>query len=516
MKFFLKMLRYYKNINTKNIFAFYYINIFIDINYMNISEATIQRFKEKNIILPTFSELENPHTIPENIIEELNKIDPDIPHPLNLFRIHWYNSANRSTFEDTPEYIILPESLTGVKAPILVALGKNFPMIKAHKVLAAYGCLAPRLVNGKFDPTINKALWPSTGNYCRGGIAVSRIMGCRGVAILPEEMSKERFDWLEKWSIDPSDIIKTKGSESNVKEIYDKCNELKGEANNVIFNQFCEFGNVHVHYSITGKALGEIFNHYKKLFQNTKLFAFVSGTGSAGTISAGDRLKDDYACSKIVCVESVECPTLLYNGFGEHNIQGIGDKHVPYIHNVMNTDFVAGVTDAATNSLLYLFNHEKGQEYLQKRKIPKKLIEQLSSLGYSGIANILAAIKLAKYHNLDENQAIITVATDSSEMYTSDRSMIAEKYFQNNFDEVMAAETFGRYVLGLGIDHLQELSHYDKKRIFNLGYYTWVEQQNVSVEEFNKRADPEFWKNLRSEIKEWDKKIINFNKLVNS
>jgi len=484
---------------------------------MNITDTTLERFRERQIVLPTFSQLENPNTTPTSVIKALDKISPDEAHPLNLFRIHWYNDKSRTSLVDTPEYIVLPESLTGVKAPILVALGKNFPLIRAHKVLAAYGCLAPRLVDGTFDPTSNKALWPSTGNYCRGGVAVSRIMGCRGLAILPEKMSRERFDWLEHWVADPSDIIRTKGSESNVKEIYDKCAELKQESANIIFNQFCEFGNVHVHYSVTGKALGHIFNNYKESNKSAKLFAFVAATVSAGTLSAGDRLKDDYGCSKIACVEAIECPTLLHNGFGEHNIQGIGDKHVPYIHNVMNTDFVVGVTEAATNTLMYLFNHEEGREYLKNyRKVPAETVDQLSSLGYSGICNILAAIKLAKYHNLDETQAIMTVATDSAEMYKSDYPMILETYFNNKFDIVAAAETYGRYMLGITHDHLQELSYYDKKRIFNLGYYTWVEQQNVPVEEFNKRADPKFWKNMRTEIKDWDEKITKFNEQVSA
>ena len=483
---------------------------------MNVADSTLERFRERKIILPTFSQLENPDTIPSHIIEELKEISPDEAHPLNLFRIHWYNDKTRASLVSTPEYIVLPESLTGVKAPIIVALGKNFPMIKAHKVLAAYGCLAPRLVDGTFNPTSNKALWPSTGNYCRGGVAVSRIMDCRGLAILPEKMSRERFDWLEKWATDPADIIRTEGSESNVKEIYDKCAELREDPANIIFNQFCEFGNVHVHYSVTGKALGHVFNHYKESAESASLFAFVAATGSAGTLSAGDRLKDDYGCSKIACVEAVECPTLLHNGFGEHNIQGIGDKHVPYIHNVMNMDFVVGVSEAATNTLMYLFNHDEGREYLKNhRKVPAETVDQLSSLGYSGICNVLAAIKLAKYYNLDETQAIMTVATDSAEMYHSDYPMILSKYFNDKFDTVAAAETYGQYMLGIAADHLQELSYYDKKRIFNLGYYTWVEQQNVPVEEFNKREDPKFWKNLRLEIKEWDEKIINFNRRVN-
>ena len=121
---------------------------------------------------------------------QLADVDPDEPHPLNLFRMHWYNAADRRGMVSVPGHIVLPEALTGVKAKVVVMLGERFPMITAHKVLAAYACLAPRLVHGEFDPTHNKAVWPSTGNYCRGGVAVSRIMGCRGVAILPEEISQ--------------------------------------------------------------------------------------------------------------------------------------------------------------------------------------------------------------------------------------------------------------------------------------------------------------------------------------
>lgn len=312
-----------------------------------------------------------------------------------------------------PGHVVLPRSLTGVEAPIVVALGERFPMITAHKVLAAYGCLAPRLVTGQFDPTGHKALWPSTGNYCRGGVAVSRILGCRGVAILPENMSRERFHWLEQWVSDASDIIRTPGSESNVKEIYDECARLDADPHNIIFNQFCEFGNALAHYRMTGRALGHVFETLRAQNPSLRMAAFTSATGSAGTLAAGDRLKEDFG-AKIVAVEALECPTLLYNGFGEHNIQGIGDKHVPYVHNVFNTDLVVAISDAATDSLGYLFNHPEGKRYLTERRgVPAEVVEGLASFGFSGIANVLAAVKTAKELDLGPNDAIVTVATDN-------------------------------------------------------------------------------------------------------
>ena len=189
-------------------------------------ERTVGRFREAGVALPTFGELADPTTIPQQVHDALATVDPDAAHPLNLFRVHWYNDPDRRAVVPVPEHVVLPSALTGVEARIVVALGDRFPMIGAHKVLAAYGCLVPEVVTGAFDPTTHRAVWPSTGNYCRGGVAISRIMGCRGVAVLPEGMSRERFEWLERWVADPADIIRTPGVESNVREIYDECKRL--------------------------------------------------------------------------------------------------------------------------------------------------------------------------------------------------------------------------------------------------------------------------------------------------
>lgn len=477
----------------------------------DVLARTVARFRENGIALPTFAELEDPTQVPQAVRDRLASIAPDAADPLNLYRIHWYNQADRKGLSAIPGHVVLPTSLTGVQAPIVVALGERFPMIAAHKVLAAYGCLAPRVITGQFDPTRNKAIWPSTGNYCRGGVAVSRIMGCRGVAILPEEMSQERFDWLDAWVSDPSDVIKTPGSESNVKEIYDKCAELNTVPDNVIFNQFCEFGNALVHFTATGRALGHIYESLRDVQPNLECYGYVSATGSAGTLAAGDRLKDDYG-ARIIAVEAAECPTLLNNGFGAHNIQGIGDKHVPYVHNVFNTDYVAGVSDAATDSLFYLFGSEVGRRYLAERRgVPQAILDSLGSFGFSGIANVLAAIKVAKYHDLGPDQALFTVATDGAAMYGTEKRKILDQRFAGRFDAVDAAQVFGQHMLGQATDNLQELSYKDKLRIFNLGYFTWVEQQGVSLEDFNARKDQSFWRGLRRLVPEWNRMIDAFN-----
>jgi cysteine synthase len=476
-----------------------------------IYRRSVDRFREAGIVLPTFAQLAEPSSIPAAVKAGLGSVDPDDAHPLNLFRVHWYDDAGRTGSVDVPEHVVLPPELTGVDARIVVALGDRFPMIRAHKVLAAYGCLAPRVVTGQFDPTTHRAVWPSTGNYCRGGVAISRVMGSRGVAVLPEGMSRERFDWLERWVADPQDIVRTPGTESNVKEIYDACKRLEEDPANVVFNQFAEFGNHLVHHLVTGRALERLFEHLTASEPDLRLRAFVSATGSAGTIAAGDHLKDLFG-SMTVAVEALECPTMLENGFGEHDIQGIGDKHIPLIHNVMATDVVTAVSDQATDRLDVVCNSGAGRRYLaDRRKVPTETLEALSSLGLSSLCNVLAAIKVAKHFGLGPDEVILTVATDGASLYGSVRERTVSTRFGGTFDEVAAAETVGQHLLGQTDDHLLELTHVDRTRIFNLGYFTWVEQQGVSLEDFVARRDPAFWVGLRDLVPAWDAMIEEFN-----
>ena len=476
-----------------------------------VLERTAARLGQAGVLLPTIAQLKDPTTIPAAIRAGLADIDPDAANALNLFRVHWFNSSDRKSFVALPDYVELPSELTGVKARIVLALGNRFPMIAAHKVLPAYGCLVPRLVTGQFDPVRDRAVWPSTGNYCRGGVAISRILGCRGTAVLPENMSRERFDWLDRWVGDPSDIVRTPGSESNVKEIYDTCAALDRDPTNIIFNQFCEFGNYLIHRVCTGAAMEKLFVALRQGNRGAKLAAFVSASGSSGTLAAGDHLKEKFG-ARIVAVEAVECPTLLYNGFGEHNIQGIGDKHVPYIHNVMNTDVVTGVSDQVTDTLMVLFNTEVGRKYLiERRGIDAGLVAQLANFGLSSLCNMLAAIKTAKYFDLGPDDVILTVATDGAAMYGSEIDKAVVRYFGNRFDAVAAGETWGRALAGAGTDHLIETTQIDRRRMFNLGYFTWVEQQGVSLDEFSARAKQSFWDGLLDLVPAWDAMIAEFN-----
>ncbi|MGD9795113.1 MAG: pyridoxal-5'-phosphate-dependent protein subunit beta [Acidimicrobiia bacterium] len=489
-----------------------------DLHDQGAYDNAIRRFREQGIVLPTFGQLKDPATIGDEVQASLASVPRMAPDARNLFRVHWHNSLAGDAPSRTalPDHVVLPPELTGVHAPIVVLFGDRFPMITAHKVLAAYACLVPRLITGRFDPTVHRAIWPSTGNYARGGVAISRIMGCRGVAVLPEGMSKERFDWLDEWVGDPSDIIRTVGTESNVKEIYDACNELALTDTNVILNQFSEFANYLGHVHITGSAFGRVFESYLADNPGASLRAFVSATGSAGTIGAGDWLKHTYG-SKIVAVEALECPTMLENGFGEHNIQGIGDKHIPLIHNVMNTDVVVGISDTSTDELDVVFNTEVGRRYLAKRfGVSDALLDHLSHFGFSSICNTLAAIKTARHFNYGPDDVIMTVATDGSALYPSERAKTIADEYGGSFDEAEAAEAVGEHLIAVDTANLIECTEVDRRRIFNLGYYTWVEQQGTPFEMFTARRDQSWWQQMWPIVDDWDAAIGEFNAKVAS
>ena len=474
-------------------------------------EKLARHIRKLGVRLPTFEQLADPVTQLGHQLDTVKSVDRHQPDPKNLFRVHWYNDVASGGWSDMPAFIELPKSITGVDARIVTLLGERFPMIDTHKVLAAYACLVPKLISHEFDPETHRAVWPSTGNYCRGGIAISRILGCRGVAVLPEGMSQERFDWLERWVSDPQDIIRTPGTESNVKEIYDQCAELQRDERNVILNQFSEYGNYLVHRQCTGHAFSHVFEHLAQSSPGLILAGYVAATGSAGTLGAGDHLKAKHG-AKIVAVEAIECPTLLKNGFGEHNIQGIGDKHVPLIHNVMNTDAIVGVSDRSCDAIHLLFNTPAGRQYLATRRgVPLNTIESLPSLGLSSLANLLAAIKFARHFELGQDAVVMTVATDNASLYMSQTAALITDRFGGEFDNVCAGEVFGEHLAALGTAELRELTYEERIRVFNLGYYTWVEQQGVCVDDFERRRSQRFWDDLVGNMPAWDEGIKEIN-----
>jgi cysteine synthase len=459
-----------------------------------VLEAAVAKAREQKFRIPTFKQMRNPGLIPNDVTQRLGSVGLWDLDPLNLFRITWHNQpVETGGGFGGVNYFEIPPEISGVSARIVVLEGKWFPT-GAHKVGAAFGCLAPRLVSGQFDPSTQKAVWPSTGNYCRGGAYDSNLLGCESIAILPEGMSAERFHWLESVA---GEIIKTPGTESNVKEIFDKCNELRVSGEDlVIFNQFDEFGNYLWHYSVTGPAMEEVLNEV--MGPNDRFAGVTLTTGSAGTIASGDYLKQRFPGSKIGAGEAVQCPTMIYNGFGEHRIEGIGDKHIPWIHNVRNTDIAMGIDDEASVSLIRLFNEPAGKEYLAAQGVSDDIIEKLPLLGISGVGNMLMAIKFAKYYELTGNDVVM--------------EMNAER---GPLTELDAARSYGQHLLGQGIEHMQELGYYDRKRIHNLKYYTWVEQQGKTYDEIQAQwYDDEYWTSIQAMGDPIDEMIDAFNARV--
>jgi len=467
----------------------------------------VERARERNIIIPTFAQMAKPTTIPESIKSKLRNVGLWDVNPLNLFRIGWHNEPvpKGGAFAGV-NFLEMPKALTGVDARIIALVGKWFPT-GAHKVGAAFGCLVPRLVTGQFDPTTQKAVWPSTGNYCRGGAYDSALLGCEGIAILPEGMSQERFDWLAKIA---SETIKTPGSESNVKEIFDKCWELRKSGQNlVIFNQFEEFGNYLWHHEITGRAMLEVLEQVLGKHDTYRGVALT--TGSAGTIACGDFLKKHFPSSKIAGSEALQCPTLLQNGFGAHRIEGIGDKHVPWIHNIRNTDLVMAIDDESPVSLIRLFNEPAGRKYLASQGVPEALVSKLDWVGISGAANLLSSIKLAKWYELGPHDVVLTVLTDSMELYQSRlRELNAER---GPFTELDAAGAYHHHLLGTTTDYVEELTHPTRKRVHNLKYYTWVEQQGRTYDEIQAQwYDERYWTSIPESVGKLDQLITEFNR----
>ncbi len=480
---------------------------------LSINEAqrkkNIERCRDKGIILPTFAQMRDPAKIPASIKDELKGIGLWDVHSRNLFRVNWHNEAKeRGGGFGGVNFIELPRSITGTKARIVGLAGKWFPT-GAHKVGAAISCLLPELVTGRFDPTTKKAVWPSTGNYCRGGAYISRLLSCPSIAILPAGMSKERFEWLKTMA---EEVIATPGCESNVKEIFDKCVELeRTRPDAVIFNQFDQLPNHLWHYAVTGPAMEEVFGVIRG--PRSQVAGAVLSSGSAGTLGSGSYLREKFPGARIAVAEALQCPTILENGYGDHRIEGIGDKHIPWIHNLRETDAAIGVDDELPMRLIRLFNEEAGKKVLAENGVAKDVLERLEWIGISGVGNMIGAIKFAKYYELTEDDIVFTMFTDSMAMYGSRlRELAAER---GAYDQRQADRDYER-LQGISVDHVLELSQVDKRRVHNLKYFTWIEQLGKDLAELRAQWDDyrAYWGGLRSQVGDLDAMIEDFNKEV--
>jgi cysteine synthase A len=459
----------------------------------------------KLITGPTFEEMLHPHKIDPAIRSRALKARTDDPlDPINLFNITWRDGNNEVY------HIVLPPQLTGVDTPIVVIYGQQFPS-GSHKVGAAYSVLLEKELFGEVDPAVHTLVWPSTGNYGIGGAWVGGRMGCKSIVVLPQGMSRERFELIESYG---AQINKTVGSESNVKEIYDETHRLRNSGPDIrILNQFEVMGNYRFHYHVTGNTVAELAGELAQQgIGSGKVSAFVSAMGSAGTIAAGDRLKQIWPDHKIVGLEPIQCPTLYNNGYGAHDIEGIGDKHVTWIHNVNNMDALMCIDDQDCKKGLQLLSEERARKVLVDRYgADAQIVERMASLfGISTICNILGAIKTVKYYGYGKGDLVVTVATDSLDRYYSVMANMAQQY--GTLDEAAAVGRIEGIFHAMKTDWIMPGTPDARARWHNLKYYTWVEQQGKTVEELDAQKDPAWWEQHQALVGEIDAKLLNLRK----
>ncbi|NPV70261.1 MAG: pyridoxal-phosphate dependent enzyme [Firmicutes bacterium] len=446
---------------------------------------------------PTFEEMLHPEKIDPKVREKAllaKKADP--LNEINLYNITWKQP------DGSPCYMVLPRELTGVEANVVVLYGRDFPTA-SHKVGATYSVTVEKQLAGEIRPGEHTIVFPSTGNYGIGGAWVGPRMGYDSLVILPEMMSRERFQKIESYG---ARYIKTPGCESSVKEIYDKCWELKKQPNMRVLNQFEVMGNYRFHYYVTGNTVVDLVSELgRKGIGNGRCAAFVSAMGSAGTIAAGDRVKEVFPENRIVGLEPIQCPTLYNNGYGDHDIQGIGDKHVTWIHNVMNTDAMMCIDDMECKLGLQLLTDPAGMEWLAaKSGIDEAAAREMSTIfGISGVCNVLGAIKAAKFWGLDARQNVVTIATDTIDRYYSVMAALDERF--GRLDAEKSASRFWGIFRGVKLDWIQEGTANNRDRWFNLKYYTWVEQQGKTVAELNAQRSQDWWAAERAKVAEVDR-----------
>ena len=445
--------------------------------------------------LPTLEELLHPTSQPEEIQRTAASCDDPLD-PICLFNLSWRQR------DGSIPHVVLPRALTGVDAEIVVMSGMHYPT-GSHKVGPAYSCLREKILDDGISPDGNTLVFPSTGNYGIGGAWVGPRVGFRSLVVLPEEMSAERFEKIRAYG---AEVIATPGSESNVKEIYDKVKELRRDPCNIILNQFADFGNYRYHHHVTGGAAIELVEELSDNgVGNGRIAAFVSAMGSAGTIAAADRIKKRFADCRAVGLEPVQCPTLYNVGYGAHAIEGIGDKHVTWIHNVRNMDLLFCIDDDECLRGLQLL--QEGHATLQSELgLSDDFLSHIRGrFGISGVCNILGAIKTAKHYEFSSSDVVVTLATDNFDRYPSVlRRLDAQQGPQTAEVAKARIDIFRSQPTTYALEGTVEV----KKRWHNQKYFTWVEQQGMTVEQLDALWSPTFWEEQAERVADYDARTL--------
>ncbi|MGA2770472.1 MAG: pyridoxal-phosphate dependent enzyme [Bryobacteraceae bacterium] len=396
---------------------------------------------------PTYEEMLHPELLPAAVRTQA------------LFNITWRGPDNRI------RHIVLPRELTGVEANIVVLTGRYFPS-GSHKVGPAYATLMEGELAGEIQPGENTIIGPSTGNFGIGVAYISHLKGYPAIVIMPEQMSEERYQRIRQYG---GQLDLTPGSESDVILVLERTQHYKKDPRNKILAQFELLPNYRFHRYVTGRSALEAAAQYG----NGRVAAFVSAPGSAGTLAAGDEIKARYPECAICALEPKECSTLFNNGRGTHRIEGIGDKMVTLIHNVLTTDYVALIHDDDCVMGLELLERRRSLvERLLGR--PRGYLDALEGVfGISGICNVLGAIRLARYLGLGPEDNVVTIATDGMDRYPSVLANLEKR--RGPLDDARLSASFEEIFRGGDAREILDLRPPEQKeRLFGYKEQVWT------------------------------------------
>jgi cysteine synthase len=449
---------------------------------------------------PTYEEMLHPEKI-DPVLHRRTINEKDSLNPEALFNITWKDGNN------TPHYMVIPPEITGVEANIIVLLGKHFPT-GSHKVGSTYSVTMEKQLENEIHPLKNTLVYPSTGNFGIGGAWVAGRMGYESMVILPSSVSRERFDRIVSYG---GRYIKASG----LSGMFAEANRVSSQPGMTVMNQFISMANYRFHYYVTGNTIVELMEHLKCLgIGNGRCEAFISAVGSGGTIAAGDRIKQLFPENRIVALEPLQCPTLYSNGSGDHDIQGIGDGLVTWVHNVLNMDAVMCIDDQDCKKGLRLLTDPVGKTFLSKeQKIPSGIVGQMAmNFGISGICNLLGAIRTAKYFKLPRGTNIVTVCTDSIDRYHSVMKEMEEIHGPLTLEK--ATKTFETVFQNRKMDHIQEGTPSNRQRWFEMKRSHWVEECGMDEAELNAQKNQDWWEKEQAKCQQVDKQILELRRNI--
>ncbi len=439
---------------------------------------------------PTYAEMRDPANLPEQFrlhTAGLQKQDP--LHKDNLFNVHWQDENG------TVSAVQIPKALTGLEANMVTLVGSSFPS-GSMKVGPALAMLMERELLQGIRPGQATVVAPSTGNFGIGASWVSRVKGYDAKVVMPAGMSRERYALIEQYGA-TTDL--TPGSEADVNLTLQRTRErYAGKPDFVVLGQFSDMANYRFHRHVTAQAIRDAL----QAFRLPTADLFVSAPGSAGTLAAGEGLRETWPNVRIAAVEPEECSTLTNGGRGSHVIEGIGDQMVTLIHNVEETDLVVRVPGNLTVRGMALFS-APADTLTDLFGVKNQAAQQLQGrFGPSGICNLAGAIQAARYLGLNSDQTVVTIATDGEDRYAS---VLTSLFGNTSFATATELAAWWSEILSLEPERqvlaLDSSKQYD--RLHTMKLETWRDYVADSKQIEGMRG-PDFWQAEYARIGELD------------